>query len=388
MRKSRPPGQHETIRDSQPDADDVERWQAVAARDAGADGTFVYAVQTTGIYCRPSCPSKRPKPTNVVYFSLAQAAEAAGFRPCKRCKPDAIASAPAWQRRIEAACRDIESAETPPNLRTLAFAAGMSPHHFHRRFREITGVTPKAYADSVRRERLRKELPKARSVTDAAVTAGFNSSSRFYTTVKATLGMAPRRYKSGGAGLTLAVATSPCSLGIVLVAATDIGIAAIFLGDDADQLQRDVVSRFPKATLVAAGKHTAEHVRDVIAMIDRGTSGNSLALDIQGTAFEHKVWSALRDIPLGATASYSEIATRIGAPTATRAVARACAANKIAVAIPCHRVIASDGNLTGYRWGIDRKRQLLDRERDRSSKPQPTAKASHRPKSAPERRKT
>lgn len=362
-------------------ASDAERWQAVATRDASADGRFLYAVNSTGIYCRPSCPSKRPKPANVVYFKNTQTAEAAGFRPCKRCKPDAMPAGEAWQIRIEAACREIENAETPPSLQALARTAGMSTYHFHRRFRQTTGVTPKAYAEGTRRARLQQNLPKAQSVTDAAFAAGYNSSGRFYSAAKQTLGMTPQRYKSGGAGLTLAVATSPCSLGMVLIAATDIGIAAIFLGDNADALQKDLATRFPKATIVAAGKQAAKRVRDVVALIDRGTSG-TLPLDIQGTAFEHKVWSALRDIPLGATASYSEIATRIGAPTATRAVARACAANKIAVAIPCHRVIASDGKLTGYRWGIDRKRQLLDRERERASKSKITAKAPHRPKSS------
>lgn len=340
---------------------DERLWRALTKRNAAADGTFVYAVSSTGIYCRPSCPSKRPHRANVVFFAGPRAAEAAGFRACKRCRPDAPEQASIWRNRIEAACRAIEGADTTLSLAELARSAGMSPHHFHRRFKEMTGLTPKAYADAVRAARMRRDLPSARSVTQAAFDAGFNSSSRFYASARETLGMAPRKYRSGGAGLRLRVATSPCPLGIVLVAASETGIVAIFLGDDARALQHDLEARFPHAELISADKPFARLLADVVRLIERPAVAN-LPLDIQGTAFEHKVWNALREIPLGTTASYAEVAARIGAPKAARAVARACAANKIAVAIPCHRVVGSDGNLAGYRWGIDRKRQLLEQE--------------------------
>lgn len=336
-------------------------WRAVAERDCSADGAFVYAVASTGIYCRPSCPSKRPRRANVRFFETPEAAEAAGFRPCKRCTPRAPSLTAVWQKRIETACRAIESAEEALSLGALARLADMSPHHFHRRFKEITGVTPKAYAAAVRSGRLRRTLPGAPTVTVAALDAGFNSSGRFYASAKSALGMAPARYKSGGAGLTLRVAATGCRLGRVLVAATDVGIAAIFLGDEDSALRAEVERRFPKAAITPADRPFNQLLARVVALIDRPAPAD-LPLDIQGTAFEQKVWKALQAIPLGTTATYTEIAAKIGAPASVRAVARACAANRIAVAIPCHRVLRSDGHLAGYRWGLERKQKLLEQE--------------------------
>jgi AraC family transcriptional regulator of adaptative response/methylated-DNA-[protein]-cysteine methyltransferase len=237
----------------------------------------------------------------------------------------------------------------------------MSPYHFHRRFKQLTGLTPKGYASAVRTSRLRRTLRGATSVTTAAYDAGFASSTRFYAGAKKALGMQPARYKKGGAGTTLRVATSPSPLGVVLVAATEIGVAAIFLGDDRKSLDEALQARFPKAEKIAADKELAKTLARVVSLIEHPASSD-LPLDIRGTAFEHKVWTALQEIPIGTTASYAEVAKRIGAPKAVRAVARACAANSIAIAVPCHRVVGSDGNLTGYRWGIERKRQLLASE--------------------------
>jgi len=338
------------------------RWQQVLARDAAADGHFVYAVRSTGIYCRPSCPSRRAKPGNVTLYASAAQAEAAGFRPCRRCNPRGASPAQANAALIAAACRQIEDAETPPSLQALADAAGLSPFHFHRRFKAATGLTPRAYAAAHRAGRLRSRLDQGDSVTGAIYAAGFSSNSRFYEGADAMLGMTPSAWRKGGAGVEIRFALGQCTLGAILVAQSRRGICAIALGDDPDILLRDFQDRFPAAELIGGDAAFETLVARVVGLVEAPGIGLDLPLDIRGTAFQQRVWQALRQIPPGSTASYAQIARRIGAPQASRAVAAACAANEIAVAIPCHRVLRSDGALSGYRWGVARKRALLDRE--------------------------
>lgn len=340
------------------------RWLAVFSRDKQSDGTFVYSVATTGVYCRPSCPSRRAHRANVTFHDTPTAAERLGFRACKRCKPDQQPASTALAKKISAICRAIESAETPPKLDDLAALAGLSAFHFHRVFKEMTGVTPKAYAVAHRNARLRDGLDKETRVTDAIFAAGFNSSSRAYAGSDAALGMTPRNFKSGGKGTELKLAVAQCSLGAILVAASSKGIAAILLGDDPAPLLEDVQKRFPHATFIGGDAAFEKRVARVIGLVERPGVAHTLPLDVQGTAFQHRVWLALRDIPPGTTSSYQEIAERIGKPKSVRAVAGACAANPVAVAIPCHRVVRTDGGLSGYRWGIDRKRALLQREQN------------------------
>jgi AraC family transcriptional regulator of adaptative response/methylated-DNA-[protein]-cysteine methyltransferase len=343
-------------------SDDDRRWQAVAARDAASDGLFRYAVTTTGVYCRPSCPSRRPRRDNVRFFSSPAAAEAAGFRACKRCRPAGSTAAAPPDLLVAAACRAIEDAEAPPSLATLARDAGLSPFHFHRRFKAALGVTPKAYAAAVRRRRLRAALDRRGSVTAAILDAGYGASSRFYAEADAALGMTPRSFRSGGAGAEIRFATGRSSLGTVLVAETRQGIAAILLGHAPQPLLDDLRRRFPKATLVAGDTGFAHRVASIVALVEDPRRGLDLPLDIRGTAFQQRVWEALRRIPAGTTATYADIARAIGRPKAVRAVAAACAANPLAVAVPCHRVVRGDGALAGYRWGIARKRALIARE--------------------------
>ncbi|WP_018001330.1 bifunctional DNA-binding transcriptional regulator/O6-methylguanine-DNA methyltransferase Ada [Paracoccus sp. N5] len=338
------------------------RWQRVLARDAGADGRFVYAVRTTGVYCRPSCPARRAKPENVGFFPDPAAAEAAGFRPCRRCNPRGAGLAEANAALVTAACRLIEAAETPPSLDALAEAAGLSRFHFHRLFKAQTGLTPREYAGAHRAGRLRARLEDGDSVTGALYEAGFNSNSRFYETAGALLGMAPSAYRKGGAGAEIRFALAQCALGALLVAQSRQGICAIALGDTPEALLRDFQDRFPAAQLIGGDAEFEAVVARVVGFVEAPGIGLDLPLDIRGTAFQQRVWQALRQIPPGSTASYAEIAARIGAPAATRAVAQACGANRLAVAIPCHRVVRSDGGLSGYRWGVARKQALLDRE--------------------------
>lgn len=338
------------------------RWQRVLARDAGADGSFVYAVRTTGVYCRPSCPARRAKPENVGFFPDPAAAEAAGFRPCRRCNPRGAGLAEANAALVTAACRLIEAAETPPSLDELAEAAGLSRFHFHRLFKAQTGLTPREYAGAHRAGRLRARLEDGDSVTGALYEAGFNSNSRFYETAGDMLGMAPSTYRKGGAGAEIRFALAQCALGALLVAQSRQGICAIALGDTPEALLHDFQDRFPAARLIGGDAEFEAVVARVVGFVEAPGIGLDLPLDIRGTAFQQRVWQALRQIPPGSTASYAEIAARIGAPAATRAVAQACGANRLAVAIPCHRVIRSDGGLSGYRWGVARKQALLDRE--------------------------
>lgn len=342
---------------------DDPRWQRVLARDRGADGSFVFAVRTTGIYCRPSCPARHARPENVTFHPSPEAAEAAGFRPCLRCQPRGPAPASIDAVRIATACRMIEEAETPPPLDDLAMAAGLSRFHFHRQFKAATGLTPRAYGRAHRDGRLRAHLADGASVTRAIYEAGFNSSSRFYDGAGAMLGMTASAYRKGGAGAEIRFALGQTSLGAILVGQSRQGICAIALGDDPETLLREFQDRFPRATLIGADAAFEALVARVVAMVERPALGLDLPLDIRGTAFQSRVWQALRQIPPGATASYAEVAAAMGLPRAARAVAQACAANELAIAIPCHRVVRSDGGLSGYRWGVARKRALLEREK-------------------------
>lgn len=338
------------------------RWRAVLARDAQADGTFYFSVSTTGIYCRPSCPSRRAKRENVAFHETCEAAEAAGFRPCKRCRPREASLAARQAALVTRACRAIEAAESPPPLSELARSAGLSAFHFQRLFKSVAGVTPRDYAAQCRRERVAHHLSAGQSVTEALHAAGFNSSGRFYAGARASLGMRPGEYRRGAAGLVLTYAFGQSSLGPVLVAATDKGIAAILIGDTRDELVHDLEKRFSKAELKDGEPAFDRLVSQVVGLVEHPVAPHGLPLDIQGTAFQQRVWQALQAIAPGETASYGEIARRIGSPKSVRAVARACGANPAAVAVPCHRAVGSDGKLTGYRWGLERKRTLLARE--------------------------
>ena len=338
------------------------RWVAVHTRDARADGSFFYSVKTTGVYCRPSCGARPARPENVAFHATAADAERAGFRPCKRCKPDQPSLAQRQAAMVTAACRTIEQAEVAPTLEQLAAPTGLSPFHFHRVFKAVTGVTPKQFATAHRNGRVRNKLERGASVTSAIFDAGYNASSRFYETADQVLGMKPSSYRAGGADSEIRFAIGECSLGSILVAQSERGVCAILLGDDPDALARDLQDRFPRATLVGGDPAYERLVAQVVGFVETPALGLDLPLDVRGTAFQQRVWRALRDIPVGSTASYSEIARRIGSPHAVRAVAGACAANMLAVAIPCHRVVRHDGELSGYRWGVPRKRALLDRE--------------------------
>lgn len=354
--------EHEVSTGAKAYATAAQRWAAVLRRDARADGHFYYSVRTTGIYCRPGCAARQPRRDNVAFYDSRAAAEAAGFRPCKRCRPNA--SPPSARRTaiVAAACRAIEATDERLALAALARDAGMSRFHFHRLFKSVTGVTPRAYAAACRVKRLYAELPRAGSVTEAIYDAGFNSSGRFYAVADTLLGMRPRAFRAGGAGAAIRFAAGQCSLGAILVAATAKGVCAIMLGDDADRLVRDLQDRFPKARLIGGDKEFERTVGQVVGLVERPGTVADLPFDLRGTAFQQRVWQALRAIPSGTTATYSEVAKRIGKPHAVRAVAQACAANPAAVAIPCHRVVRRDGGLGGYRWGIERKRALLARE--------------------------
>ena len=343
-------------------ATDDQRWAAVVARDPDAEGHFFYAVKTTGVYCRPSCASRRPRRENVAFHAARVDAERAGFRPCLRCRPDRPPLAEQRADAVARACRLIDHSEELPDLDTMAAEAGMSRFHFHRVFKQAIGVTPRAYAAARRAERVRDALPASGSVTEALYGAGFGSSGRFYEASGAVLGMAPRAFRAGGQGATIRFAVGECSLGSILVAATGRGVCAIAFGDDPDALVRDLQDRFARAELLPGDEAFQRNVAEVVAFVERPEGGLALPLDVQGTAFQERVWRALRDIPAGQTASYAEVARRVGAPGAVRAVAQACGANPVAVAIPCHRVVRKDGALSGYRWGVERKRALLDRE--------------------------
>lgn len=338
------------------------RWARVLARDRSADGIFWYSVSTTGIYCRPSCPSRPANPINVgLHGSLAEA-RATGFRACKRCNPDGISQDTENTKLVEKACRLIEQSEEQPSLGELAGIAGLSTSYFHRLFKAMTGLTPKAYAAARRASRIREGLAKGRSVTETIYDAGFNSSGRFYEQSTRMLGMTPTRYREGGMHEDIRFAIGQSSLGAILVASSARGVVSILIGDDPDALARNLQDRFPNARLIGGDRDYEQLVARAVGFVEAPALGLDLPLDVRGTAFQQRVWQALRDIPVGKTATYAEIASRIGRPRAVRAVAGACAANHVAVAIPCHRVVRSDGSLSGYAWGVERKRHLLEME--------------------------
>jgi AraC family transcriptional regulator, regulatory protein of adaptative response / methylated-DNA-[protein]-cysteine methyltransferase len=338
------------------------RYQEVLARNKDFDGKFYYSVKTTGVYCRPSCAARPARPENIAFYESCEGAELAGFRACKRCRPDKKALAEMHIDTVSNACKFIENCETLPSLKDLAERAGMSIYHFHRTFKLVTGLTPKAYGSAKRAERVRTELEQNESVTGAIYNAGFSSSGRFYEKSNAFLGMTPKNFRAGGANTEINFAIAECSLGSILVATSSRGICAIFLGDDPNQLAQELQDKFSNANLIAADEQYDRLVAQVIGFIEAPSIGLDLPLDVRGTAFQQRVWQALRNIPVGATTTYAEIAKQIGSPSAFRAVANACGANSIAVAIPCHRVIRNDGAVSGYRWGVDRKRTLLLKE--------------------------
>ncbi len=342
--------------------DDEARWTAVTRRDHAADGQFFYSVKTTGVYCRPSCAARLARRENVGFHATCQDAERAGFRPCKRCKPDQKSLADVHRDKIIAACRLIETADVTPHLGELAEWVGLSRYHFHRIFKSVTSLTPKAYADAHRANRVRDQLQHSHSVTEAIYDAGYNSNGRFYATSTKVLGMTPTDYRAGGKNTAIRFAVGECFLGSFLVAVTEKGVCAILLGDNPDALLRELQDRFPKAQLTGGDADFEQTVAKVLSFIEAPAKGLDLPLDIRGTAFQQRVWQALREIPAGKTVSYTDIAERLGSPNAVRAVAGACAANNIGIAIPCHRVVRKDGNLSGYYWGIERKRKLLQRE--------------------------
>jgi AraC family transcriptional regulator, regulatory protein of adaptative response / methylated-DNA-[protein]-cysteine methyltransferase len=340
-----------------------ECWSAVENRDAGADGNFFYGVRTTGVYCRPGCASRRPLRTNTVFFETTAAAEAAGFRACKRCRPADGSAASRHVAAIEKACALLRTSETMPSLAELAGAACISRFHFHRLFKQITGVTPREYARSHRFGRLGEKLDAGEPITASIYASGFGSSSRAYEAAPAGLGMTPGTRRRGGSGETIRFVTVATPLSWALVAATERGICMTALGDDRDRLATALQQRFPMAELIAEDAGLKEWADRIVRFITAPEQNLDLPLDIRGTAFQARVWRALQKIPLGKTASYAEIAATLGQPKAVRAVAQACAANKLALIVPCHRVIRSDGELGGYRWGLERKRALLERER-------------------------
>lgn len=347
---------------TKPFTDDAARWRAVVDRDPAADGVFVCAVRTTGIYCRPTCPARRPLRQNVRFHATCRDAERAGFRPCKRCRPNEASPSERRAAAVARACRLIDQAEELPRLSELARAVGMSRYHFHRVFKAQTGLTPRSYAAARRAGRVRDELTRRKTVTEAIYGAGFRSSGRFYESSGETLGMTPTAFRAGGQGTSIRFAIGESWLGPILVAASEKGVCAILLGDDPDELARDLQDRFPDAQLVGGDADFERLVAQVVGFLQSPSVGLDLPLDIRGTAFQRRVWDALRQIPSGSTATYSEIAERIGQPRSVRAVAQACAANALAVAIPCHRVVRTDGSLSGYRWGVERKAKLLDHE--------------------------
>ncbi len=336
-------------------------WNAVENRDSAYDGVFVYAVKTTGIYCRPTCASRRAHRENVEFFASAVEAEGAGYRACRRCQPDEEKDA--VRALIERVCRRLDDAgDHLPTLTELAAEFHVSPYHLQRTFKRIVGVSPRQYADSHRRERVKAELRADQTITQAVYEAGYGGSSAFYREAGAVLGMTPIRYREGGAAVNVRYTTALCSLGVLLVAAAERGVCAIRLGDSAGAVIDELRAEFPNAVLTTDDADLAEWVAAVIAYVEGERTRLDLPLDIRATAFQRRVWEALRTVPYGEQITYRGLAEKIGEPTASRAVAGACAANPVALAIPCHRVVREGGALSGYRWGVDRKKALLERE--------------------------
>lgn len=343
---------------------DDERWLAVLNRDAAADGQFVFAVQTTGIFCRPSCRARHALRQNVRFFANVEAAQRAGFRPCKRCRPDTLSPEQQKLDIVARACRLLEQ-DTPVTLEALAQAVAVSPYHFHRLFKSVTGMTPKAWQQAWRARRLRESLAAGKTVTQAVLDAGFPSSSSYYRHADDILGMTAQTYRRGGQSSDIHYSTGECSLGRCLVAISERGVCAVLLGDSDDQLLAELQQTLPAARYLTADGAFSQQIATVIASLNQVDGTLSLPLDIRGTAFQQQVWQALRAIPAGETRSYQQVADSIGKPKAVRAVASACAANRLAIVVPCHRVVRGDGALSGYRWGVTRKAALLQREKER-----------------------
>jgi AraC family transcriptional regulator, regulatory protein of adaptative response / methylated-DNA-[protein]-cysteine methyltransferase len=327
------------------------------------DGTFVYAVRSTGIYCRPSCPSRRPRENQILFFNQPEEAEKAGFRACRRCHPREIRNS-GKSRLVRKVCKEIEGRPGgSPSLKNLAEHTGLSPAHLQRTFREAMGITPRQYADALRVARLKSELRKGSDVTTALHEASFSSASRLYEKSDAQLGMTPATYRKGGKGMNISYTITKCSMGRVLVAGTERGISAVYLGDKDADLAAALREEYPHAEIQPIAEGKSKWVRAIVTHLDKSNSPLDLPTDVMGTAFQRRVWQALREIPLGATRTYSDVARAIGQPSAIRAVGHACATNPAAIVVPCHRVIRTDGTLGGYRWGLDRKQSLLEKER-------------------------
>ena len=351
-----------TLKPAIPSVADDPRWARIVARDKAADGHLWYSVSTTGVYCRPSCPSRTANPKNVQLHDSLESAKATGFRSCRRCNPDGPSIEAENAALVAKVCRIIEESEEEPSLEELADAIGRSPSYFHRLFKATTGLTPKDYAAAHRAKKIRQGLASRNTVTEAIYDAGFSSSGRFYEKSTDMLGMTPSQFRAGGANEKIRFAVGQTSLGAILVASSKKGVASILLGDDPDELVRNLQDRFPKARLIGADRDYEALVARVVGFVETPGIGLNLPLDVRGTAFQQRVWQALQEIPVGETVSYAEIARRIGSPKAVRAVAGACTANNLAVAIPCHRVVRNDGSLSGYAWGVERKRVLLARD--------------------------
>ena len=340
-----------------------QQWQHVVARDARQDGRFVFAVRTTGVYCRPSCPSRRPRRESVEFFANPQQAERAGYRACLRCKPTQVS---AQEQAVTKARKLLDEAEGVMTLAELSERVGVSPFYLQRLFKRATGLSPREYQSARRMHHVKHGLRRGDDVTTAVYDAGFGSPSRFYEKATQHLGMTPGKYRKGGDGVAVRYAIAPTSLGRVLVAATPLGLCAVRFGEDAAALERELRQEFHAATIVRDDASMKPYLEPLLANLRGERATIDLPLDVRATAFQQKVWEALRRIPSGETRTYAEVAEEIGDANAVRAVARACASNPVAVAVPCHRVIRSDGELAGYRWGLDRKQKLLNRERRRA----------------------
>jgi len=342
---------------------DARYWQAVVNRDGRADGAFFFAVRSTSIYCRPSCPARRPLRTNALFFQTQQEAEREGYRPCRRCKPDQI---PYAVLLVQRAAKVLENeVDEPVNVSTLARQLGVPADTMRRAFRKQTGLNPKQLAAALRLRRFKKLLRDGSSIADALYATGYGSASRVYERSDAQLGMTPATYQKGGKGMKISYTTAKSSLGEVLVAATERGVSAVYLGNAGAKLVGELREEYPRAELRAETGAFSEWVNEIVARIEGSAPRRELPLDLRATAFQRRVWQELQKIPRGTTRTYTQVARAIGDPRAVRAVARACATNPVSIVVPCHRVVRADGNLAGYRWGLGRKEQLLQRERPR-----------------------
>ena len=345
---------------------DTARWQAVLGHDRATDGLFVYAVRSTGVFCRPSCPSRRPHRDRVTFFESAGEARSAGFRPCRRCRPDVSAAPDPWIDKIRRACVYLANVDGHPSLATLAARIGGSPYHVQRNFKRLVGVTPREYADACRLRKVKRQLRRGRDVTAAMLDAGYGSSSRFYERAAPKLGMTPSTYRRGGTGMNIKYTIVDSPLGRLLVASTPRGVCAVAMGSSDAELERALAREYPAAAIARDAGGLAKWTESILAHLAGRRPRLDLPIDVQATAFQWQVWQALAAIPYGETRTYGDIAAAIGRPRAVRAVARACATNPVALAIPCHRVVSADGRAGGYRWGAPRKQVLLDSEQKRA----------------------